>query len=69
MVLEDAVGRLQVKGVSVTSGYYQSPELTRATIDDDGWLETGDLGFLRRGTPDAYGPGKRCHHHQRGQLS
>jgi len=49
MVLEDTIGRLQVKGLSVTSGYYQNPELTRAAILDGGWLETGDLGFLHEG--------------------
>jgi acyl-CoA synthetase (AMP-forming)/AMP-acid ligase II len=27
-------------------GYWQEPELTAASIDDDGWLLTGDLGFL-----------------------
>ncbi|MGO9922933.1 MAG: thioester reductase domain-containing protein [Isosphaeraceae bacterium] len=49
VVLEGTIGRLQVKGLSVTSGYYQSPELTRAAIHEGGWLETGDLGFLDEG--------------------
>jgi len=49
VVLEDTIGRLQVKGLSVTSGYYQSPELTRDAIQEGGWLETGDLGFLHEG--------------------
>ena len=49
VVLEGTIGRLQVKGLSVTSGYYQSADSTRATVLEGGWLETGDLGFLRDG--------------------
>jgi thioester reductase-like protein len=49
VVREGQIGRLQVKGLSVTSGYYQNPELTRSAIDEGGWLETFDLGFLLDG--------------------
>ncbi len=38
------VGQIQVRGPSVTSGYYNDPEST-AQILSDGWLTTGDLGF------------------------
>ncbi len=38
-----SVGHLLVRGYCVTSGYYGEPELTEQTIDEDGWLRTGDL--------------------------
>ncbi len=27
-------------------GYYQEPEETRAVLANDGWLSTGDIGYL-----------------------
>ena len=39
-------GELAVRGPQVTRGYIGDPEQTAATIDADGWLRTGDLGFL-----------------------
>jgi acyl-CoA synthetase (AMP-forming)/AMP-acid ligase II len=36
-------GELVGRGVSRFSGYYNNPEATRATIDDDGFFHTGDL--------------------------
>jgi len=38
------VGRILIRGDNVTRGYYGDDVLTRATIGDDGWLDTGDLG-------------------------
>ncbi len=39
-------GEVVARGYSIMSGYFDDPEGTRATIDDDGWLHTGDLGVM-----------------------
>jgi fatty-acyl-CoA synthase len=39
------VGELELRGNSVTPGYWQRDDVTRATFRDD-WLRTGDLGYL-----------------------
>ena len=44
----NAVGPVRVRGASVMAGYLHQPERTAATIVD-GWLDTGDLGFLHDG--------------------
>ena len=38
------VGELQVRGTSVTPGYYQRPDATAEAFDGD-WLRTGDLAY------------------------
>lgn len=45
-VAADRIGRVQIRGPNVTDGYYDGGSLNRDAIDDDGWLETGDLGFF-----------------------
>ncbi|MGI2260813.1 long-chain-fatty-acid--CoA ligase FadD [Shewanella sp. GXUN23E] len=40
------VGELMAKGPQVMKGYWQRPEETAKVIDKDGWLSTGDIGYM-----------------------
>ncbi len=42
-------GHVQFRGPSTMAGYYRNPEATRAVTTDDGWLDSGDLGYLADG--------------------
>ncbi|MDT8345031.1 MAG: fatty acyl-AMP ligase [Thermohalobaculum sp.] len=46
---ESRVGRILVRGPSLMTGYFGDPAATRAALSADGWLDTGDLGFLSEG--------------------
>lgn len=39
-------GEICAKGDNVMQGYYKHPEATAEIIDNEGWLHTGDLGYL-----------------------
>jgi long-chain acyl-CoA synthetase len=43
---EQGIGEIIVKGPMVMQGYYKMPEETRETFTEDGYLKTGDLGYL-----------------------
>jgi long-chain acyl-CoA synthetase len=39
-------GEIQLRGVTVTPGYWQRDDLTQEAFTHDGWLRTGDLGHV-----------------------
>lgn len=42
----ETVGEVAVRSVANMAGYWKNEDATRATIDSDGWLHTGDAGYL-----------------------
>ncbi|MGE5952207.1 MAG: fatty acyl-AMP ligase, partial [Qipengyuania vulgaris] len=45
---ERAIGKIHVRGQSVMVGYFRDPESTAACLSN-GWLDTGDMGYMSNG--------------------
>ncbi len=43
---EEGIGTLWARGPNVMMGYYKDPEKTAEVIDDEGWFNTEDIGYL-----------------------
>jgi len=41
-----ATGEIVMRGWWKMNGYFRQPELTRKAIDEDGWVHTGDRGYV-----------------------
>ena len=47
---ERRIGKVYCRGTSVMAGYFRDEEATRACLGADGWLDTGDMGYLSAGS-------------------
>ncbi len=41
-------GEVLVRSAGIFQGYYKQPEATQESLTEDGWLKTGDAGFVDR---------------------
>lgn len=46
---EGVLGTLWIRGSSITAGYYRDSSTVQGGPDEEGWLDTGDAGFLLHG--------------------
>ncbi|KAG8481197.1 hypothetical protein CXB51_026011 [Gossypium anomalum] len=51
-------GIVKVRGPQVMKGYYKNPLATKQALDEDGWLDTGDIGWIA--PHHSVGRSRRC---------
>ncbi|NEP17338.1 MAG: AMP-binding protein [Leptolyngbya sp. SIO4C1] len=49
LLAEGERGQVQVRGPATATGYYGKAEASQRLFTADGWLQTGDIGFMREG--------------------
>ena len=49
------LGLIHIRGTNVMQGYYSKTKTTPTGVDEDGWFNTGDLGFFRNGWLNIFG--------------
>ena len=47
---ERQIGRIFIKGPSLMNGYFREPDLSSRVLSEDGWLNSGDLGYMIDGS-------------------
>jgi len=47
LVTDGVLGQIEVRGAMVMLGYFEQPDATHRIIDAQGWMQSGDLGYLR----------------------
>uniref|UniRef100_A0ACD5X9Z9 Uncharacterized protein n=1 Tax=Avena sativa TaxID=4498 RepID=A0ACD5X9Z9_AVESA len=51
-------GTVKIKGLPLMKGYYKNPSATNKAVDQDGWFNTGDIGWIAPHC--ATGPSRKC---------
>ncbi|XBH74674.1 hypothetical protein VPH35_101577 [Triticum aestivum] len=51
-------GIVKIKGPPVMKGYYKNPSATNNALDQEGWFNTGDIGWIA--PHHATGPSRKC---------
>ncbi|MCP4697208.1 MAG: AMP-binding protein, partial [Gammaproteobacteria bacterium] len=46
---ENRIGHFHIKGEAVFPGYYKNPQACQAVFLEDGWFDSGDMGFISDG--------------------
>jgi fatty-acyl-CoA synthase len=49
ILADRGIGKVYVRGASVMHSYFRDEESTKACLSDDGWLDTGDMGYMSKG--------------------
>uniref|UniRef100_A0A0D9W1B6 4-coumarate--CoA ligase n=1 Tax=Leersia perrieri TaxID=77586 RepID=A0A0D9W1B6_9ORYZ len=51
-------GVVKIRGPQVMKGYYKNPSATNKVLDQEGWFNTGDIGWIIPHSPT--GPSRKC---------
>jgi len=49
ILADRGIGKVYVRGQSVMHSYFRDEESTKAVLSQDGWLDTGDMGYMSKG--------------------